>query len=409
MREAIRRGIPVVSYPEAVAELFNVGKGIAVAGSHGKSTTSALLGVTLEKLGCDPTVITGAVVKNWDSNARISKNPKSKTQISNKNSKFQILSSKLFVLEADEYRNAFLHYRPFAAIITSVDWDHSDFFPTPSSYRAAFAKFASGVDSKGFLIVNGDDSATRALARKTSARRTITYGVEPRNTLQISNIAQKHNGLAFSAKFRKKSLGRFRVYLFGRHHAMNAAAVVAACLALGEKPDRIRHALGSFRGTVRRFEILNPKFGIRSNTQNSKFRVQNSPIIVDDYAHHPTEIRATITAARETFPGRRVRVLFQPHTFSRTRTFFRKFVAALGEADDVGLLKTYGSAREKGGAERSRSEDIARALGVRHFTTHHAAIAHYRRTLRPNDIFLALGAGDGDQLAKKLVKSEFFK
>jgi UDP-N-acetylmuramate--alanine ligase len=372
----------VITYPEAVAPLFHAAqKSIAVSGTHGKSTTSAMLAVTLEHLGRDVDAIVGAVVKNWKSNAHLASR--------------RGRSRAIFVLEADEYRHAFLHYEPSGAIVTSVEWDHPDAFPTSVSYVRAFRTFVQNIREGGFLVLSGDDRVARRLADDMSSSvRVMSYGFREENTVRISTFAQRSFGIEFSLKFGRRDLGLFRVGLYGRHHAYNAAAVVAAALALGEKPSAIRRALAAFRGTVRRFDVRCRR-----------------PLIVDDYAHHPSEIVATIEAARAAFPGRRVRVLFQPHTYTRTAALFDDFVSALRGADECTILKTYSSAREtlaslRGRKEmkRATSEELASALRARHVANPSLAIRLYEKTLKEDDVLLVVGAGIGNIVAEELSR-----
>lgn len=375
VQRAKQLGIPVLSYPKALGRIFSQYQGIAVAGSHGKSTTSALLAVTLEALGRDPYAVIGAVVKNWNSNARAPKR--------------EATERNPFVIEADEYRRAFHHYPAAGAIITSIDWDHPDIFKTRASYRGAYVKFIRKMKKGAFLLVNGDDKEIATALRAAKIRPTLRYGHSVKNTLSIAAIAARHSGLSVTLKYRGKPLGEFETALFGAHHAMNIAAVVGTCLLMGERPHAIRRAMKRFSGTVRRFDI------------HTKKPYKEKPIVIDDYAHHPTEIAVTITAARAAFPNRRVRILFQPHTFSRTAAFFDEFVAAIETADDVALLSTYGSAREAAGGKSAK--DLAEALDATYFATHASALRYYRKDLTAGDVLLIVGAGDGNLLAEKLT------
>ena len=388
VRKALRRGVPVISYPEAVAALFNAApRGIAIAGSHGKSTTTALLAVTLEALGANPTAIVGAIVKNWGSNARGPKAGSGERGAKSRTRRF-------FVLEADEYRRAFLQYRPFGAVVTSVEWDHPDVYRSTTAYRAAFRAFAGHVPRGGFLVVCGDEKGMATVLTGAHPKRLIRYGFGPGNALRIRDVRHTARGIDIALSYRGKGIGRFQAQLFGRHHALNIAAAVAACFCLGISVSRIRRALARFRGTKRRFDILAPGE-----------RRADRPVVIDDYAHHPTEIAATIAAARSAFPRRRIRVLFQPHTFSRTAVFFGAFRRALRLADEVMLLKTYGSARERAGGKSAK--DLARAVGARYFASHAAAARYFRARLCGDDVFLTIGAGDGDRVAREVAKARF--
>ena len=404
--QAERLGISVQSYPEALGEIFNKHQGLAVAGSHGKSTTSALLAVTLEALERDPLAVIGAVVKNWNSNARVPTNDGGS-------------DSPSFVIEADEYRNAFLNYKPFGAVVTGIDWDHPDFFETETAYREAFTTFMEQVREGGFLVVNGDDNEIIKALKPLQDRTIIRYGLSVTNTLSITAIEQKSSGVTATLSYKGKPIGKFSTGLFGEHHAMNIAAVVAVCIQLDEKPEAIRAAIKTFQGTRRRFDILTPP-RVRSQANEGEPYILNpviiddygqKPVIIDDYAHHPTEIRATIAAARAAFPKRKIRVLFQPHTFSRTAQYFDEFIAALRKADEIALLKTFGSARESDSADGKSAKDLADALSARYFDSHDEALSAYRsdkdggsNPLSSNDVFIVMGAGDGDKLARELTE-----
>lgn len=369
--EAKRRGIPVRSYPQALGRVFRQKRGIAVSGSHGKSTTSALLAVTLEALGEDPYAVIGAVVKSWGSNARVPKNPPPST-----------LHPRLFVIEADEYRRAFYQYAANIAVVLGVDWDHPDVFRTRGAYQRAFGAFMRRVKPGGHLVVNGDSAEVlQEAAGRRRGVQLMRFGHDKKNDIRITDIRHSGKGIAVDLS----GLGTFEAALYGEHHAMNVAASVAVCHILGHTAKDIRRAMKTFRGTVRRFDIY-----------------QKRPAIVDDYAHHPAEIGATIEAARQAFSGRRVRILFQPHTFSRTEKYFDEFVSALESADDIGLLETYGSAREASGGKTAK--DLARASGAPYFASHNAALRYYREDLKNDDVLLIVGAGDGNLLAARLSR-----
>lgn len=377
VEEARKQKIPILSYPKALGEIFSQHLGIAVSGSHGKSSTSALLAVTLEALGRDPYAVIGAIVKGWDSNARIPQN-------------LDEGEEHLFVIEADEYRYAFWEYSFFGAIVTNIDWDHPDVFATPKDYADAYVEFLRRGRPNSLLVVNGDDEQIDAVLAEAGIEEALRYGFANGNALQITNVMHRPEGITVSLLSDGEDIGTFQAALYGDHQAMNVAATVAMCLRLGEKPDAIRKALTAFTGTVRRFDIY------------TKQPWKDRPIIIDDYAHHPTEITATLAAARQTFPDRSIRMLFQPHTFSRTQQYFSEFVSALLGADDVALLKTFGSAREEQGG--ASAKDLADKISARYFATHEHAVEYYKGALGKKDVLLIVGAGDGDHLAKRLAQ-----
>ena len=392
VREARRRKIPVLSYPEAVGELFNTPFGIAVAGTHGKSTTAAMISVLLEKLGADPTALIGAEVLNWHSNARISRP-----------TNYQLPTTNYFVLEADEYKNAFLHYLPNMIVLTNVEWDHPDVFPNLAKYAWAFKKFMHNLKQKGTIIVSRDNNIAWRVAQQKK-NNIISFGRHAHSTVRIKDVVVRPAGTTCSVFFKKKRLGRVTLTLWGEHQAHNAAAAIACGLALGFPFPRIKKALAAFQGTRRRFELLKAQnYADYTQTnadspRKSALSPRESAVIIDDYAHHPTEIRVTIETARKAFPGRPIHVLFQPHTFSRTKALFGNFLKALKTADAVYLLSTYGSARERKG--KVGSEALAKALGAPYFKNHAQAIAALRKTLPARAVFLALGAGDQRRVAE---------
>lgn len=391
IKEAIRRKIPIRTYPEAIAELFNNAYGIAVAGTHGKSTTTAWLGVALEKLGFDPTVAVGAEVLNWKSNAR-----------SGKLQHLQRLRPKAyglkpFVLEADEYRDAFFRYRPEGVVVTNVDWDHPDYFKTPRAYQRAFGKFLHTIPTHGSVVACGDDNTLRKIvtSNAVSAKRKLLYGFHIHNKLRITKYALRKNGTTFRLTFGRKSLGTFTIRLFGVHNILNATAVVGACLMLGIPVPRIARALRSFIGTGRRIEFL----------RRTPF------VVIDDFAHHPTEIRATLATLRSIFPQRRIIAFFQPHTFSRTQALLSEFARSFTDADEVFLVDTYTSAREKRGsvgaeeltaALRRNGTDATFVGSVRH-ATRIARSASHHATRKQKVVMVTLGAGDVWKVAQNIA------
>lgn len=356
LKAARDRGIPIFSYPEVVAELFNAHNGIAVAGSHGKTTTTAMLAHILKYAGTNATAIVGSKVRNWGSGA---------------------IAGTLgdpsipFVLEADEYKDAFLHYRPKGAIITNIDWDHPDYFKTPEEYKSAFAKFVALLPEDGFLVINGEDNvlmeiASRALCDVLSVTKA---GLEP-----------------------------FVLRLAGEHNVFNANLAYQAALKLGLDHSTATSALADFEGTARRMELVGERNGM---------------IIYDDYAHHPTEIKATLAALKEMHPGKKIIAVFQPHTFSRTKALFNDFTSAFSDADIAILTDVYPSARERkeeythavdmGAMERSIRERGNAAQFIRNTADVEQSV---RDLLTPEAIVVTLGAGDIWQTAKGLTTKD---
>ncbi|MDP3770726.1 MAG: UDP-N-acetylmuramate--L-alanine ligase [bacterium] len=358
--EALRRGLRVLTYPEAIAEVFNAGKGIAVCGTHGKSTTTALLGWVLAEAGLDPTVIVGAEVPQFGGNARIGQ-------------------SDIVVLEADEYQDKLQYLKPHGVILTSIEYDHPDFFLTPEAYLDTFRRFVSRIPADGFLVACTDDAVVQEVAKEASCA-VIEYG---------------HRILSqFRAKLRKDGadeLAEIALQIPGRHNIQNALGVLAAIEHLGVSRDIALRALASFQGTRRRFETVGEVGGVT---------------VVDDYGHHPTEIRVTLGAARERFPGRRILCAFHAHTFTRTIALQDQFATAFVSADHTYVMDIFGSARERqGGIDAvglavtiSRHSPATASGGVEGTTE------VLLRDVHPGDVVICMGAGENDRVARLLVE-----
>jgi len=341
VRAAQDLNIPVFSYPEVVAELFNAHYGIAVAGSHGKTTTTAMLAHILKSAGKNVTAIIGSTVLDWGSGA-VSGNLEK--------------PGALFVLEADEYKEAFLNYHPRGAIITNIDYDHPDYFKTASDYENAFAKFIANISADGFLAINADDARLREFAREAKAR-------------------------VIEARAGDFSLPEMR--LSGEHNRSNAALAYRAALELGVSEAEAKTALADFKGTARRMELIGEK---------------NGAVIYDDYAHHPSEIKATLKAMREKYPEKKIVAVFQPHTYSRTKALFGDFTGAFNDADEIILTDVFSSAREQKD-ESVNISDMAAALEgngkkitfVKNKTDIPARLKEY---LNQSSVIVGMGAGD---------------
>ncbi|HEY6043122.1 MAG TPA: UDP-N-acetylmuramate--L-alanine ligase, partial [Anaerolineae bacterium] len=308
------RNIRVVKRPEFLAELTEGYRTIAVAGTHGKTTTTAMIGQILVHGGFDPTVIVGGIVREWNSNARAGK-------------------SDWFVLEADEYDRTFLALRPEIAVITNIEFDHPDIYGTLDEYAQAFWEFMN--QTSELLVLCGDEARVLATVEGLE-KHSITYGLGELNewrAFQISPNAE--GGINMFVSETRCFYGEFSLRIPGEHNAKNALAAIAVGTKIGVPMDAIRDALENFRGAARRFEIVVEANGI---------------VIVDDYAHHPTEIRATLRAARERFAGRRIWAVFQPHTFSRTLALLAEFGDAFGDADRVIITDIYASREQDDGS-----------------------------------------------------------
>lgn len=354
-------GIPLVSYPEAVGELFNERYGISVCGTHGKTTSSALLTHVLERLGADPTAIIGNYVEQLGSNARRG-------------------SSEMFVLETDEYQNKLQHYHPKAVLLTSVEWDHPDFFHTEGEYRAAFQAFLAqgGIEH---CVVCVDDIGVRDVITSASMR-PCTYGESEGADYRMTRYRMEGENTFFSIMRGTDVIGECSLSLIGKHNALNALGVIALCdvLEVGNMAD-ITRAIASFRGTQRRFEYRGKRRGVN---------------VYVDYGHHPTEVRVTLQAIRERFPNARLWCVFGPHTFSRTRALLDEFAHSFGSADHVLVLDIYG-AREAEGDIHAR--DLTDAINAVSHNAEYAGSIDSTLTMLKNskdnmDMVVCMGASE---------------
>ncbi len=363
VREARQRGLPVVKREQCLTDLTEGKSTIAVAGTHGKTTTSAMISWVLTEAALDPTFIVGGLLQNLGTNARAGSGPH-------------------FVIEADEYDRAFLGLSPQVAVIASMEHDHPDCYPTLEEMTAAFHEFAGRLAEDGLLIICGEDPDGGELGARMQAegRRVETYGLETGWDWRAQGV-ELGNSAAFEVWHKGKLLGTCALQIPGRHNVLNALAALAACHEVGVDFGVAAAALTRFRGTARRFEV--------------KGQVQRITV-VDDYAHHPTEIEATLAAARLKFPGRPIWAVFQPHTYSRTAALLESFASAFGEADHVIVTEIY-AAREENTLGMS-GDDLVRHMNHPDacFVSEleEAASALLDRT-QGGDVIITLGAGDG--------------
>ncbi len=363
--EARRRGVPVVKRDQFLADLTAGKMTIAVAGTHGKTTTSAMIAWILVQAGLDPTFITGGVLNNLGTNARAGHG--------------------LFVIEADEYDRAFLGLWPQVAVITTIEHDHPDCYPTIDEMRDAFARFAARVGTDGLLIVGGENREARGLG-ETWLRiggRSVTFGLGPGWDWRAEPV-QVGVSTSFEVWNADRQLGRCALGLPGRHNVLNALSALAAVDEIGVPFETATEALSEFRGTARRFELKGQAGGVT---------------VVDDYAHHPTEIQATLGAARARYPGQAIWAVFQPHTYSRTAALLKEFGTAFGDADHVMVTDIY-AARESdtlGMSGINVAEQIKHSghPDVEYVGALDKAAAAVLEQARPGDVVLTLGAGDG--------------
>ncbi len=372
VQEARRLQIPVIPRGELLAELMRLKYGIAVAGSHGKTTTTSMTAAILNHAGLDPTVVVGGRVGAMGgSNARVG-------------------HSDFLVVESDESDGSFLKLSPIVAVVTNIDREHLDHYPSLEAIEAAFVEFLNKTPFYGACIVCLDDANVQAILPALK-RRIITYGTTAQADMQASEIGCGHFSSDFRLTYRGTDLGRFQLRLPGRHNVLNAMAAACVALELEVKPDAIREALSAFSGVDRRFQVRGKERGIT---------------VVDDYGHHPTEIRATLDGARAC-GFRRIHVLFQPHRYTRTAHLMDEFAGAFHQADSLFVMDIYAA------SEKPLEGVTAEALVERIRQFGHQSV-EYVGTLangvdglygaaEDGDVALTLGAGNVWQAGELLL------
>jgi UDP-N-acetylmuramate--alanine ligase len=369
--EARSRKVPVIPRAEMLAELMQLKYGVAIAGSHGKTTTTSLAAHLMSHAGLDPTAVVGGKVNTFGSNAKLGRGD-------------------YMVAEADESDGSFLRLSPTIAVVTNIDPEHLDHWGTPEALRQGFVDFVNRVPFYGLAILCIDHPTVQSLLRDLE-KRFVTYGEAPQADYRAGRIEVRGHSVGFDAWRRGEWMGRFQVGMVGRHNALNALAVVALGDEMGIPAEVTREALASFKGVQRRFTVLGEAGGVT---------------VVDDYGHHPAEVRATLRGAREAF-GRRVVCLFQPHRYTRTRDLRQEFTTAFNDAEVLLLTEIYAAGEEPipGVTGEALSEAI-RACGHRDvtFVPERAELAAAARArLRPGDIVLTLGAGDITAVGPELL------
>ncbi len=375
--EARRRHIPVIQRAEMLAELMRLKYGIAIAGMHGKTTTTSMVGTVLQAGGLDPTIVVGGRVDALGSNARYGK-------------------SQYMVAEADESDRSFLKLSPIVSVVTNIDREHMDTYRDMEDIEQTFLDFMDRVPFYGTVVVCNDDEPLRNLISNVQ-RRVITYGMREDSDFRIVDVdpAAKNEapGSRFKVEYRGKSLGEFHLHVPGIHNVLNAAAAVAVGIGLEIGVEKVRSALESFRGVDRRFQLRGQVNGIS---------------VIDDYGHHPTEIKATLAAARHC-RYERIHVIFQPHRYTRTQALLADFGGAFGDADNVLVLDIYPASEQP--IPGVTAEAVVGEIGkVRENSARYAgsfadAIAAIAAIARPGDAVLTLGAGSVSQLGPQLLEA----
>ena len=360
--------LSILTRAAVLSILMSESKSIAVAGTHGKTTTSSMMAVALQACGADPSFAIGGTITASGSNAHRG-------------------TGEIFVAEADESDGSFIEYHPFAAIVTNVEHDHVDFFATLADVAQAFKDFAATINKDGFLTYCADDEGARALASTVKTCALISYGVDESCDLRLDSIELEAMGSRARAIWRGKVVGFIELQVPGHHNLLNAAAVLATGLNLGFPAPELLTGLAVFRGTGRRFELIGTVHGIR---------------VIDDYGHHPTEIDVTLKAARRFAGDGRLIVIFQPHRYSRTKAFSAQFAKALDVADRAIVLEVYAASEKPIAGVTSRL--ITGAMNQGEYIPNFIEVTDsVIDTAQPQDVIITLGAGDVSSLAPIIV------
>lgn len=383
VQAAKRTGIPVYKRADFLGQFMEDKTGIAIAGTHGKTTTTAMTAWVLSELGRDPSFIIGGVMNNFGVNARAGK-------------------SKLFVIEADEYDYMFLGLKPQIAVVTSLEHDHPDLFPTFEVMHEAFEKFVNLLPEDGTLVVCADDPGASNLIPYAikMGKDVVSYGVQGDMTIrtpfwvQARDVQPNERGgynFTVTSNIQSKTSASVRVSLQvpGVHNVRNAMAVLAIIGVLGLSRTKAARVLAEFTGTGRRFQMQGEVNGIS---------------IIDDYAHHPTEIQATLAGARARYPERRIWAVWQPHTYSRTQTLFLEFSRSFKDADEVIVTEVYAAREPKQDFTSAEIVSAMPHLSARYIETLPEVTKYLIENLQPGDVVIVLSAGDADQVSKDVVK-----
>lgn len=359
---ALELNIPILTYPQYLGRLLSKKRGISVSGTHGKTTTTAMMGLVMLQAGLDPTIVVGSDVPSIGGNAHSGK-------------------GEFFLAESCEYRRHFLNYSPEHLIITNIEFDHPDYFTDIEDVVSAFTELARKVPAHGHIYVWAEDPHREAII---GIAPITTFGLSESADIRATEIVFKDEGSSMKIMLKGRYVGDLELHVAGRHNIINALATIALCHEVGIPIGEILNSLSQFNGTKRRFEHLG------SNT--------NGALIVDDYAHHPTEIRTTLEGARLSYPERRIRAIFQPHTFSRTEKLLQEFSQAFQGADEVVVADIFASAREQEHHTISALTlaELIQQQGIqaRYIGTLDDIKEYLTQTLAPEDLVLTLGAGD---------------
>ena len=371
---ALAAGTPVLQRADALAALMAGRRGVAVAGTHGKTTTTSMLTVALQHCGADPSFAIGGDLNEAASNAHHG-------------------TGELFIVEADESDGSFLAYHPFAAVVTNVEADHLDHYGDAASVERAFEDFVGTVQQDGFVVVCADDAGSRRLGEIARERGVDirTYGVGEGAELRLDRLRTSASGTSYEPVLRGRRLPQVSLQVVGAHLALDSAAALLTGIGLGLPESRLVEGLGGYTGVRRRMELKGAAAGVR---------------VYDDYAHHPTEVAAQLLAARDVAAGGRLIVAFQPHRYSRTLAFAAEFGRALGAADEVVVMEVYAAGEDPIPGASGATIAAAVPLPPQQVIFEPSWLAvpgELARRARPGDLVLTLGAGDITQVGPEVL------
>jgi UDP-N-acetylmuramate--alanine ligase len=371
--EAKKRGIPVIPRAEMLAELMRLKTGVAVAGTHGKTTTTSLLGTVFKEAGYDPTVIIGGRLKSYGSNALMGQ-------------------GEYLVAEADESDGSFLCLFPIMSIITNIEADHLDYYPDLASIEEAFVRFMNTVPFYGVNVACGDDPMVRKLLPRVK-RSVVTYGLGEDNNLR-GEILELGALSRFAVHWKDEPWGEVSLAQPGKHNVLNALGVIGVCLQAGMSREQILQGLQRFGGVGRRLEVKGERDGI---------------LVLDDYGHHPTEFRVTLETLRSMYPGQRLVVVHQPHRFSRTKALFGEICRSFGLADILLVTEIYPASEDPipgvDGSGLARGIRQVNRSQVDYCADFDACLHSLREIARPGDVVLTMGAGPVWQVGERFLQT----
>jgi UDP-N-acetylmuramate--alanine ligase len=363
-KAALEQGIPVIKRAEMLAELMRMKYGVGIAGTHGKTTTTTMIGHVIQDGSFDPTIMVGGKVHSFSkTNAVVGKGD-------------------IIVVEADEFDRTFLRLRPSLAVITNIEAEHLDIYDNLDDVKDAFIEFANKVPFYGAVALCLDDPNVRSIIPEIE-RRTITYGLTPQAQVRGVNITADHFNSNFTVLHEGEKLGQITLQAPGEHNVKNALAAVAVGLELDIDFEEIKSGLERFQGVFRRFQLKIEKDGV---------------MVIDDYAHHPTEVQATLSAARNGWEDRRLVAVFQPHLFSRTQELYKEFGLSFFDAEVCVVTDVYPSREEPiEGVTGKLISDTAKEYGhqqVHYVENKEELPAELKNIVEPNDVIITMGAGD---------------